>query len=100
MWVQCDEPPGGGALDETPEGGVFDAPGGGVEDDPSGVSLVADGALLEAGVVEEELLVAALATAAPPPTRTPATATPASVCRSRILIPFTSFPTIGSACLP
>jgi hypothetical protein len=100
MWVQCDELPEGGVLAEPPEG-VGDSPlGGGVVDDALGVSLVADVELPDGDVVEVEPLVAASATAAPPPTRTPAKATPASVCRSRILIPFTSFPTIGSACLP
>jgi hypothetical protein len=95
MWVQCDAPPEGGAFDvaregggfdEAPEGGVVEAPGGRVVDDPPGVSPGGDEELFDVGVVEDELLVAAFATAAPPPTRTVATATPASACRSRILI--------------
>ena len=84
MWLQCDEPPGGEPVGLPREGGRVD--------EPLGVSAAGAGAEpVEVGVSEVELLVAALATAAPPPTRTPASPTPASVCRSRIFIPFTSF---------
>jgi hypothetical protein len=96
MWVQWDDPPGGAVFDELPGGGVVDGPpGGGVVDEPLAVSVVTDVELVEVGVVEDELLVAALATAAPPPTRTPASPTTANVCRSRIFIssqPFASAP--------
>jgi hypothetical protein len=92
IWVQWEEPPDGGACDEPPDGGVSgEPPGGRVVDDPLGASPAADEELLGAVVGGEVPVVAALATAAPPPTRTPASATPASVCRSRIFIPFTSF---------
>jgi hypothetical protein len=88
MWVQCDEPPGGEPVDVPREGGRVD--------ELLGVSAavavaVAGTEPVEVGISEVELLVAALATAAPPPTRTPASPIPASVCRSRIFIPFTSF---------
>jgi hypothetical protein len=86
--VQWDDPPGGAVFDELPDGGVVDGPpGGGAVDEPLAVGVVTDVELVEVGVVEDELLVAALATAAPPPTRTPASPTTANVCRSRIFIP-------------
>ena len=91
MWGQFDElpddgppdaggfwaPPGGAASEEPLEGVVVDDP-------PDAVSAAG----VEADVVGVVVPVAALATAAPPPTRTPVTATPASVCRNRI---FTCF---------
>ena len=95
-------PPVGGDVDELPDGGPFGAaPDGGVVDDPLGDSFVAGAELVDEGVdVVDEPLVAAVATAAPPPTRTPASPRPASVCRSRIFILFTSLHGIvESTCL-
>jgi hypothetical protein len=101
MWGQFDEPWGGTLAAEPGDAGGVDEPSGGVNvDDPLGAvaveplgpSVPADAEPDEAVVADGELLVAALATAAPPPTRTPASPTPASVCRSRIFIAFTPSP--------
>ena len=95
IWGQFDEPWEGtlaaepraaGAVDEPPGGVDVDDPLGGVAVETLDVGVAADAEPDEAVVGEGEPPVAALATAAPPPTRTPASPTPASVCRSRIFI--------------
>ena len=69
MWGQFDELFDGAVVAELPDAVV-----------------VADEALVDAGVEEVELLVVALATAAPPPMRTPTSPRATIECRSRIFI--------------
>lgn len=85
------EPPGAGVSDDPPGRlGTEDPDDGLVVGDSPDAAVVAD-VEPEEFVADDAPLVAALATAAPPPMRTPASATPASVCRSRTFIAFTSF---------